>query len=153
MEIDKNKHIYTSIVKLSSLIISYKIWSKDSSLHLFKKSFENISSECKSFIEHFKEEETPIIILYKMINNIGDQLNTIELEEDKKIAAASNEDEYVKNLKPYLFDSMDITKGSFKYKDILAKTQMNKKSLMRLVKEISSIQNALPLSFSSKSGI
>ncbi len=149
MEIDKNKHIYTSIVKLSSLIISDKIWSKDSSLHLFKNSFENISSECKSFIEHFKEEETPIIILYKMINNIGDQLNTIESEEDKKPAASSNEDEYVKNLKPYLFDSMDITNGSFKYKDILAKTQMNKKSLMRLVKEISSIQNALPLSFSS----
>ena len=29
---------------------------------------------------------------------------------------------------------MDITNGSFKYKDILGKTQMNKKSLMRLEK-------------------
>ena len=76
-------------------------------------------------------------------------METTKIESDYLIKNPNNEDEYVKNLKQYLFSSMDITNGSFKYKDILEKTQMNKKSLMRLVKEISSIQNSLPVSFSS----
>ena len=150
LEVEKNIVIYTSIVSISKLITEQELWSRDNTLSLLKESFSNIAIECSNFLDHFSNEKTSLENVYQEIVDLHNLLEKHKLVNVVVEKNTNTEDIYVQELQNEVFSHMNIVEGDYTYKKQLENnSNPSKASLMRIVRELSSMPKSLPISFSS----
>jgi ubiquitin-protein ligase len=158
MEIDKNTNIYTSIIHIIKVITQNNLWKIDHTFSQIVKSINNISKESESIIKIISDTKSDQIIdpIYTDIIAINDILSKIDISNTSlKIASSENDTiqtVYTDQMKPLLFSTMDIindTSVEYKFRGQKSISNYDPKSLMRIVKEISTLSSSLPISYSS----
>ncbi|VVU94950.1 Ubiquitin-conjugating enzyme [seawater metagenome] len=147
LELEKNQTLYDTLVDLSTILITNKLWDREDTLILINKAFTNISEEAKTYLEHFPDQKENNI--FQKIVECGKMLESYEINikcTDKK---GNEEDIYVNELKTEVFTHMDIVNGDYVYKSNASQNSHSKEALMRIVREISSLPKSLPITFSS----
>lgn len=155
MEIDKNNNIYSSLVNVISVITIKNLWKIDDTFRQIVDSINNISLECQVVIDMATKTNTTVDPLYEkiiqtniMLQGICSSLKEEHIEETD----LDLEGTYMKAMQPYQFSSMDIIGDSsvhFKFRNISNLSSYGPKSIMRIVKEMSTLSSSLPLSLSS----
>lgn len=156
MEIDKRIVVFTSVVPLIRYMTMYDNWSENLSMKIYN-SLNNICEDIKIVLSNeitksnlenkiFYEDLASIfdwwqIYIYKFNTKSDLNLNTT-ISDDKE--------KYLQIMKQFQFSHMNILNDSRHYhKNHITRSTPNMKTIKRLIKEIPSLKNNLPLSWSS----
>ena len=155
LEIEKNNVIYMNIVNLIEILVDNKLWQKDEISDLLYSCLFNINNEIETYfkLNNDIDNDSDQIIIYNKIKNIF-----AKLEENKNSIITNNSEskinDYETIIKDEIFDAIEINPSiatnycySNEFNNYLG--AFNKKTLMRITREISSIQSSLPISYSS----
>lgn len=155
MEIDKNNNIYSSLINVISIITNKNLWKNDDIFVQIAESINTISVECQAVVDMAKKTSANIDPLYDKIiqtnlvlQGICSSLKQV-VHEEKSLDL---EGTYMKALQPFQFGSMDIIGDSsveYKFRDKSNLANYGHKTIMRIVKEMSTLSSSLPLSLSS----
>ena len=159
MEIERQQVIYDNILPIISHLTTNCTWSEGISTKVYD-SLKNISDEMNIFIAMSNEITTnkiKNIDFYHKLTSITqwwkDYLKKFAKEESKTITIKSNltiNEKYMEMMKPLQFGQVDIFKNSrFYHADMAKSSHPNIKTIQRLIQEIPSLKNNLPLSWSS----
>jgi len=155
LEIEKNNVIYNNIVNLVELIVDNNLWKKEEISKLLYSSLLNINNEIETYfkLNNDIEHDSDQLLVYNKIKNIFAKLKT-EKNNTEIDNIESSINIYETMIKDEIFDAVEInpsisTNYTFSNEFNNNSGNFDKKSLMRITREISSIQSSLPISYSS----
>ena len=155
MEINKKHTIFTNILPIIKILCNYKHWSKNISVKIYD-SMKNITDEVNIILANeITRKNLKNINFFAQFATITDYwkeyINKFEeIKSEEKVIISTNKEKYKSIMKSYQFGQTDIINNSRHcyIKDIIT-SKPNIKTIQRLIQEIPSLKNNLPLSWSS----
>ncbi|EGC35514.1 hypothetical protein DICPUDRAFT_94526 [Dictyostelium purpureum] len=161
LDVERHSEIWSTLFKLLNTLLDYDIYiSVFCQLQFQTRSLgdyiNDISKQITLFLKRINDQKDPNSKLYESIikvnekmnnriNQLNDELKALEQNRTKLTISETNEnveDQYIKVLKPYLFDSGNIVTNK-------AKTASSQKRTIRIAQEQASLIKSLPFNFDS----
>jgi ubiquitin-protein ligase len=140
---EKNIKLYQSIIQLTKLTINKKLFNNDNLNQLYHLLISN-ENEFINYQMLNKEKDE----YHLMINDINNIIQEIKPKENKKIISNDIKELYLNELKNLQFDTIDL-KNYYYHKNLNSNKMTNPKSLKRIMKEVSTLSNSLPINWES----
>jgi len=144
---EKNIKLYQTIINLTKIIIDKDLFNQQNKKELYNILISN-DNEFTNYISLNNDNDEYSF----MIKSIYSIINIIKPKEEIKKISEDVKEIYLNQLKNHQFDTIDLIENKYPYyycSSLNSNKMTNPKSLKRIMKEVSTLSNSLPINWES----